>query len=68
MTTCILIVRDLDFKHNLEQKQKIVARVEELVNEADVNKALENYKTCIYGKRILVLKNTVMRSGTNLVI
>lgn len=32
-------VRDLDFKHNLEQKQKIVARVEELVNEADVPKA-----------------------------
>jgi hypothetical protein len=31
--------RDLDFKHNLEQKQKIVARVEELVLEADVNKA-----------------------------
>ena len=31
--------RDLDFKHNLEQKQKIVARVEELINEADVNKA-----------------------------
>jgi len=31
--------RDLDFKHNLEQKQKIVSRVEELVNEADVNKA-----------------------------
>jgi hypothetical protein len=31
--------RDLDFKHNLEQKQKIVARVEELVFEADVNKA-----------------------------
>ncbi|WP_396185242.1 DUF349 domain-containing protein [Flavobacterium sp.] len=31
--------RDQDFKHNLEQKQKIVARVEELVNEADVNKA-----------------------------
>jgi hypothetical protein len=62
-------VRDLDFKHNLEQKQKIVARVEELVNEADVNKALENYKTCIEsGKRILVPKNTVMRSGTNLVI
>jgi hypothetical protein len=28
--------RDLDFKHNLEQKQKIVARVEELVNEADI--------------------------------
>lgn len=31
--------RDLDFKHNLEQKQKIVARVEELVHETDVNKA-----------------------------
>ena len=31
--------RDLDFKHNLELKQKIVARVEELVLEADVNKA-----------------------------
>ena len=31
--------RDLDFKHNLEQKQKIVARVEELINESDINKA-----------------------------
>ncbi|MFM9826996.1 DUF349 domain-containing protein [Flavobacterium sp.] len=31
--------RDIDFKHNLEQKQKIVARVEELVNETDINKA-----------------------------
>lgn len=31
--------RDIDFKHNLEQKQKIISRVEELVNEADVNKA-----------------------------
>ncbi|PRZ24038.1 DUF349 domain-containing protein [Flavobacterium granuli] len=31
--------RDLDFKHNLEQKQKIVSRVEELLHEADVNKA-----------------------------
>lgn len=31
--------RDLDFKHNLEQKQKIVTRVEELVKEADINKA-----------------------------
>jgi hypothetical protein len=31
--------RDLDFKHNLEQKQKIILRVEELVNEVDVNKA-----------------------------
>ena len=31
--------RDMDFKHNLEQKQKIIARVEELVNEEDINKA-----------------------------
>jgi len=31
--------RDLDFKHNLEQKQKIITRVEELTHEADVNKA-----------------------------
>ncbi len=31
--------RDGDFKHNLEQKQKIIARVEELVNMPDVNKA-----------------------------
>ncbi len=31
--------RDLDFKHNLEQKQKIIARVEELLEETDVNKA-----------------------------
>ena len=31
--------RDIDFKHNLEQKQKIIARVEELVNEVDINKS-----------------------------
>ncbi|MFT5252792.1 MAG: hypothetical protein ACI87N_001810 [Flavobacteriales bacterium] len=31
--------RDLDFKHNLDLKQKIIARVEELVHETDVNKA-----------------------------
>lgn len=31
--------RDLDFKHNLDLKQKIIARVEELVQETDVNKA-----------------------------
>lgn len=31
--------RDMDFKHNLEQKQKIIARVEELVKEEDINKA-----------------------------
>jgi hypothetical protein len=31
--------RDLDFKHNLVLKQKIIERCEELVNETDVNKA-----------------------------
>ncbi|WP_281337315.1 DUF349 domain-containing protein [Flavobacterium eburneipallidum] len=31
--------RDLDFKHNLEQKQKIITRVEALILETDVNKA-----------------------------
>ena len=31
--------RDIDFKHNLDLKQKIVARCEELVLEVDVNKA-----------------------------
>ncbi len=31
--------RDLDFKHNLEQKQKIIARVRELVEMPDINKA-----------------------------
>ena len=31
--------RDIDFKHNLDLKLKIIARVEELVNEADTNKA-----------------------------
>ncbi|HWR94263.1 MAG TPA: DUF349 domain-containing protein [Flavobacterium sp.] len=31
--------RDVDFKHNLEQKNKIIARVEELVLETDLNKA-----------------------------
>lgn len=37
--------RDLDFKHNLEQKQKIIARVEELVNEPDVNKAFRELQS-----------------------
>ena len=31
--------RDLDFKHNLDLKLKIISRVEELVGEIDVNKA-----------------------------
>jgi hypothetical protein len=32
-------IRDLDFKHNLVQKLKIIERVEELTNEEDINKA-----------------------------
>lgn len=32
-------LRDLDFKHNLEEKQKIIARAQELASEEDVNKA-----------------------------
>lgn len=31
--------RDIDFKQNLEQKQKIIRRVEELINEPDINKS-----------------------------
>ncbi|MEZ4875625.1 MAG: DUF349 domain-containing protein [Flavobacteriaceae bacterium] len=31
--------RDLDFKHNLEQKLKIIGRAEELAQETDTNKA-----------------------------
>ncbi len=31
--------RDLDFKHNLEQKLKLIGRAEELAQENDVNKA-----------------------------
>ncbi len=31
--------RDLDFKHNLDLKLKIIARVEELTHEEDINKA-----------------------------
>lgn len=31
--------RDMDFKHNFEKKQGIISRVEELVNEPDINKA-----------------------------
>ena len=32
-------IRDLDFKHNLVQKLKIIERVEELTKEEDINKA-----------------------------
>ncbi|SFN79092.1 DUF349 domain-containing protein [Salegentibacter flavus] len=31
--------RDMDFKHNLEQKLKVIDRAEELLQEADVNRA-----------------------------
>ncbi|TBW28580.1 DUF349 domain-containing protein [Gramella sp. KN1008] len=31
--------RDMDFKHNLEQKLKVIDRAEELVQEGDVNRA-----------------------------
>jgi len=30
--------RDMDFKHNLEQKQKVIARAKELLEESDMNK------------------------------
>jgi len=32
-------LRDLDFKHNLEQKQKIIVRAEELAQDEDSNRA-----------------------------
>ena len=32
-------LRDLDFKHNLEQKQKLIARAEELAQDNDSNRA-----------------------------
>lgn len=32
-------LRDLDFKHNLEEKLKIIEKAETLANELDVNKA-----------------------------
>ena len=31
--------RDLDFKHNLEQKLKLITRAEELSQESNINKA-----------------------------
>lgn len=37
--------RDIDFKHNLEQKQKIIARVEELINEEDITKAFRELQS-----------------------
>ena len=38
-------LRDLDFKHNLEEKQKIVERAESLLKEEDVNKAFRELQT-----------------------
>lgn len=32
-------LRDLDFKHNLEEKEKIIARARQLAEETDINKA-----------------------------
>ena len=37
--------RDIDFKHNLEAKLKIITRAQELVNEADVMKAFRELQS-----------------------
>jgi hypothetical protein len=38
-------LRDLDFKHNLEEKLKIVERAEALLKEGDINKAFRELQT-----------------------
>jgi Domain of Unknown Function (DUF349). len=38
-------LRDLDFKHNLEEKQKLVDRAEALANEPDLSKAFRELQT-----------------------
>ncbi len=38
-------LRDLDFKHNLEEKLKIVERAEELAQEEDLGKAFQELQT-----------------------
>lgn len=38
-------LRDLDFKHNLEEKQKLVERAEALAEEPDLNKAFRELQT-----------------------
>lgn len=38
-------LRDLDFRHNLEEKKKIVAQAEALANETDLNKAFRELQT-----------------------
>jgi len=34
-------LRDLDFKHNLEEKEKLIKRAEDLANEKDIEKAFK---------------------------
>ncbi|GMN09379.1 DUF349 domain-containing protein [Croceitalea sp. MTPC9] len=38
-------LRDLDFKHNLEEKEKLVLKAEALANEPDLNKAFRELQT-----------------------
>ena len=38
-------LRDLDFKHNLEEKLKLIERAEALANEEDLNKAFRELQT-----------------------
>lgn len=38
-------LRDLDFKHNLEEKEKLVERAEALAGEPDLNKAFRELQT-----------------------
>lgn len=38
-------LRDLDFKHNLEEKQKLVVRAEALAHETDLGKAFRELQT-----------------------
>ncbi|NNE78538.1 MAG: DUF349 domain-containing protein, partial [Pricia sp.] len=38
-------LRDLDFKHNLDEKEKLVAQAEALANEPDLNKVFRELQT-----------------------
>ena len=38
-------LRDLDFKHNLEEKEKLVKKAEALIEEKDLNKAFRELQT-----------------------
>jgi len=38
-------LRDLDFKHNLEEKEKLVQRAEALADESDLNRAFRELQT-----------------------